>query len=272
MKVFNDYDFLAKYVRPSLMASVHLELAASVANEVKVRSVLDIGGGSSSYLHLLKPGCYAAVVDVSEESLKKVIAGKKMVGALPKLNITERYEFVSVLEVLEHLAPDSYEESLSEISRVSSRYVFVTSPFLQDLYAAHVLCDKCGAEFQCEGHCRFFDLKTIFGLQTYFGGLKDVYFFGPSQGRYASFKFKTSLKKVVRRIVQKLARIKYCKPPFTKCPDCGHEIFNHYEDYISLGNLEESDQRWWRWDGSGVVSGRFGALYSKEKDIANLKP
>ena len=71
------------------------------------------------------------------------------------------------------------------------------------------------------------------------------------------------MKKITRRIMQKCMRTKYVKPPFTKCPECGHEIFNNYDGYLKRCDFEESSRGWWKWGERNHVSTGFGALYEK---------
>ena len=233
MKVFNDYDFLAEYSRSEHSLPAHLQLALTIIESLGVKTILDIGGGSNSYVDFLSEEYEAVIVDMSEKSLSKVKAKEKKVGTLPAIPIDRSFDFVSALEVLEHLDPGDYQDSLKEIFRLSNRFIFITSPFLQDLSGAFVLCDKCRVEFQCEGHWRSFDFKKIFELQAYLGGLRDIYFCGPSRGGYTFFAFNTNLKKMVRRVLQKSVKVKYCRPPFTKCPECGHEMFHNYDEYLN---------------------------------------
>jgi ubiquinone/menaquinone biosynthesis C-methylase UbiE len=263
MQVFNDYNFLAKYVRPSGELSLHQRLVIEVIEQLNVKTVLDVGGGTTSYVSFLGENHDTAIVDLSEKSLVNLKAKMKIVGMLPALPFKSSFDFVSALELIEHLEPTAYDESLQEIARLSSQFVFITAPFLQDLFGAYVLCEKCGTEYQCEGHWRSFNLKEINNLQKYFGGLVDIYFIGKTGGNYFLFMNAVKLKRVIRRILQKVFRKKYCYPPFTKCPECGEEIFNDYNKYLDAKKSLEKNVKWWRWENTKKVSGAFGVLYDK---------
>jgi hypothetical protein len=52
VETFNDYDFLAKYVRNDNILSVHQLLAAEIVTELQIKSVLDIGGGTLFDKHI----------------------------------------------------------------------------------------------------------------------------------------------------------------------------------------------------------------------------
>lgn len=264
MKAFNDYDFLAKYVRKDNILSVHQLLAAKIVSELQIKSVLDIGGGSHSYICSLGGKYDTAIVDLSSESLRNVHSKWKFTGALPNIPVrTGTFELVSVLEVLEHINLSIYEDSLREISRISNRYVLISAPFLQDLSGAYVLCDKCETVFQCEGHVRQFNMKQINILQKYFGGLLDIYFFGQRLGNYFLALSTITMKSIVRRLLQQVFRKNYCHPPFTKCPKCEYEIFNNYEEYLKRKEISPAKTAWWRWRDNKIVGSSFIALFDK---------
>ncbi len=267
---FKDYNFLARYARKDNSKAANQLLAASIVNELNVKSILDIGGGTTSYACSLEDDVTTAIVDVASASLDNVHAQIKIASALPNIAIQNgEYQFVSALEVLEHLDPSIYEDSLWEISRISNRYVFITSPFLQDLSQAFVLCDKCGAVFQCEGHLRRFGLKEVENLQKYFGGIKELYFIGPQAGLLPLVEARQQLKSLLRRFLQIAFKKKYCRPPFTKCPVCNYEIFNNYDEYLKADPSTDLNTDWWKWRDKREVSFQFGVLF--EKHISHIR-
>lgn len=273
MKFFNDYNFLARHVRKdnSLSLYPHQQLVFDIVNSLSISSVLDIGGGSISYVSFLGEAFNTNIVDLCQASLENVTANKKIHGALPALKIKDKFDFVSALEVLEHLDETIYEDSLHEIARLSKKYIFITSPFLQDLSSAYVLCDKCQTVFQCEGHCRSFDFKAIEALQKYFGGLSDLYFFGQQLGNYFLALNMVMMKHVIRRFLQRIFKRNYCHPPFTKCPKCEYEIFNNYEEYLKRKEISPDKTAWWRWRDNKIVGSSFIALFDKHIPYVHLK-
>ena len=271
MLAFKDYNFLAKYARKDNFKAANQILAGSVVNELNVNSILDIGGGTTSYVCSLGDDVTTAIVDISSESLENVHAQVKIAGALPNIAIQDgEFHFVSALEVIEHLDPIIYKESLLEISRISNQYIFITSPFLQDLSQAFVLCDKCGSVFQCEGHFRRFGLKEVENLQKFFGGIKDLYFIGPQHGLLPLVECRQQLKYSLRRFLQIVFKKKYCRPPFTKCPVCNFEIFNSYDEYLAVDNSNNLNTDWWKWKERREVSYQFGVLFEKHSPHLKL--
>jgi ubiquinone/menaquinone biosynthesis C-methylase UbiE len=264
MEVFNDYDFLARYVRKDNTLSAHQILAGKIIKNLKINSILDIGGGTHSYISSLGKEYDTAIVDLSAESLQNIHSKWKLVGELPDIPVRAKaFQLVSALEVLEHIDPLIYEDSIREISRITNRYVLISAPFLQDLSGAYVLCDRCRTVFQCEGHVRQFNFKKIEALQRYFGGLSDLYFLGQELGSYLLTLNTVTIKSIVRRFLQKEFKRKYCHPPFTKCPKCGKEIFNNYYEYLNGKDTLHTNMAWWNRKDNAIIGSSFVSLFEK---------
>lgn len=171
LKVFNDYEFLAKNASIYDNGSIRHSFTRGLVRELEVKSALDVGGGTNSYVSLLNDQYDTAIIDISLISLKYAKSKLKIQGALPYLPFPDgQFELVSALEVIEHLDSSIYYKSLAEIARASYKYIFITAPFLQDLSGAYVVCKKCKTVFQCEGHYRSFNFKDIEELQAFSGG------------------------------------------------------------------------------------------------------
>lgn len=256
--VFNDYDFLARHARSHQQPAIHHRFAEFICRAVSPRSVIDVGGGTNSFVAALS--CETAVADPAARGLDRVGSVTRVLGALPNIPLGRNFEFVALLEVLEHLTPDIFEASLKEVRRLSSRWVLVTSPFCQDLSGAFTVCRACNAVFQAEGHCRSLGLDEVLGLQRYWGGITDLYFMGtPARSPRAYCRIET-MKAVVRRLLQRTTKRGFCSPPFTKCPVCGEAQFKDYEKYLR-GADKASD--YWRWAPGRPAAERFGALFDR---------
>jgi len=263
MKVFKDYEFLAKYVKQTTDLPLYQQLVKKEIESLNVVSVLDIGGGTTSYMNHLSGKYETTVLDISEESVSNINSKNKILCRFPGANIQGKYDVVSALEVLEHISQADYEESLREIKRLSKRFVVISAPFMQDLSGAYVLCKKCNTEFQCEGHYKSFNMNKIRRLQKHFGKLIKLYFIGKKEENYVVYYAMTNIKHLVRRILQKSIKSMYCKPPFTKCPECNNEIFNEYEIYLT-NKKDKSKYLYWDWLKNKKVAGQFCAVYEKD--------
>jgi len=74
-----------------------------------------------------------------------------------------------VFEVLEHLTQQDYKMALSEIQRVSKKYIGVSVPNQEPLEYYLVVCPACRCHFNLSRHVRSFDydtLKDIFDQYT----------------------------------------------------------------------------------------------------------
>jgi hypothetical protein len=228
--VFNNYDFLAKHqVRVQQPTGVMLFLVEAVNALLPAdenATLIDVGGGTNSYLTFLPEGYRRVIVDCAAKALRDGFQGiRTVVGALPEMGLrTGIAEWVSACQVIEHLAPDIYAKSLAEPARLSNRFVAITSPFLQHLESANVRCERCKAIYQCEGHFRTFGVNDIIGLQNYFGGLVRIGFRGSGQS-LRRIVFLNRIKQI-RYFLRRIGLLRFPKVSFTKCPVCGHEEFH----------------------------------------------
>jgi len=274
VELFKDYDFLALHLCPDASSPTSL-LALALAMQKKVQSVMDVGSGNISYVSQLPGEVRRAVCDCSAEALKGLSGMEVYVRSLPCLGfMTGEFELVSVLHVLEHLGDDIYEASIREVGRISSRYVLVGSPFLQDLSAAYVRCPSCRCIFQCEGHARAFDMREIWRMQRTFGGISEIYFCGEggvSGGLYGVYRLQIGLKRLVRRSLQMAFGKMYCLPPFTKCPRCETELFWNYGTWQSSSRRCSKGQDHWNFRDARKVSDYFVALYDRHRELLEYR-
>jgi hypothetical protein len=66
--------------------------------------------------------------------------------------------------VLEHIPNPVYEKALSELARVSSRFLLISVPYREDLEQGHTTCPSCGSTFNADLHLRTYDDATFRGL------------------------------------------------------------------------------------------------------------
>ena len=179
-----------------------------------VRTILDIGCGNGAFLNAL-PAKYQAVgLDSSEEALKHVRT-KAVHGDIAALPFDpESFDLVTCLEVLEHLPYKIYSKALSELERVSRKYIIISVPNSEDLDYRLVTCPACRCRYNPYRHVRSFKpetLRTLFS-QFEFSELKEI---GPL---------------VPRPRYNKLLYTAYrswmsTPPPATAvCPQCGYQV------------------------------------------------
>lgn len=130
-----------------------------------VKSILDVGCWRGDFLNSLPDTYDKTGVDICEEPLKNVRA-KTISCSIEKLPFpSEGFDMVTCFEVLEHLPYNVFSRSVSEIERVSRKYIAVSVPNRQMLKQAFVKCRHCGCLFNPDYHVRSFDpakLKSLF--------------------------------------------------------------------------------------------------------------
>jgi len=133
-----------------------------------VKSVLDVGCGNGFFVNSLKAGKrqYKKLVglDLSKEALKHVKTEKKLgnISNLPFKN--NAFDLVTALEVLEHLSQEDFKKGISELQRVSKKYILITVPNEDDLERSLVMCPKCYCWFNPYFHMRSFNKNSLQNL------------------------------------------------------------------------------------------------------------
>ena len=273
--VFCDYDFLAKYQvranRPTGIMLFFIDAIRRFLPDAEKRTLLDLGGGTNTYLTYIGGDYQKIAVDCSQDSLKKLAGVRTALGSLPGTGLSSGLaDWVSASEVIEHLPPEIYEKSLMEIARLTKRYIAVSSPFFQHLESANVECEHCGVVYQCEGHFRSFRLNDIMHLQNYFGRLISIGFWGKPRSLIAiqmRYRFKQ-----IRYFLRKMRVMAYPKPPFYRCPVCMHEEFHDYDNYKTRSS--EPDQKYFNASlpltRHGLFGDNFMAVFDRSVQPADL--
>jgi len=140
------------------------------------RSVLDVGCGDGYLCGQLGVRGFDTVVGVELAGSRIAYARGRFVSVrwvqadAVKLPFADRqFDVVTCTEVLEHLVDP--ERAMSELGRVSRRYVICTVPYREDV-RAHP-CPHCGRPFPPAGHLQSFDERRL-ELMAKWSGLQVV--------------------------------------------------------------------------------------------------
>ena len=137
---------------------------------------LDYGcGGGSLMEYLFENGISCAGLDSSPESLeivKKNFSGNPLykgvvLATVPPYDIKEgTYDFIFCVETVEHLFWDRLPSVFSEMYRMlkPGGYVFITTPFKENLDKYKVICPDCGASFHRVQHMNTFSIESLSNL------------------------------------------------------------------------------------------------------------
>lgn len=130
-----------------------------------VTSVLDVGCGNGIFINYLidHPRKYSILhgVDRSLAALN-FVKTEKTQASIENLPFTAgEFDLVACLEVLEHLPKPIYQQALTELTRVSSKYIIVAVPNKQNLELGQIGCPNCFTRFNPDLHLRSFSIEGL---------------------------------------------------------------------------------------------------------------
>ena len=74
---------------------------------------------------------------------------------------SRQFDLVLAADLLEHIKDESFRKTISEIKRVSRKYMLINSPYKDAIGWPIALCDRCKGEFNVYGHLQVVDLDLI---------------------------------------------------------------------------------------------------------------
>lgn len=140
---------------------------------------LDYGCGAGDLMgYLFEAGIKCQGLDSSQDSLAAAekrfgghnyFQGTILSADFPHQNIKDNtYDFVFVIETLEHLIEEELSATLKELNRIikTGGYLFVSVPNNEKLAKYKVICPDCGAVFHRVQHMNSFTGESLNGLMT----------------------------------------------------------------------------------------------------------
>jgi 2-polyprenyl-3-methyl-5-hydroxy-6-metoxy-1,4-benzoquinol methylase len=136
--------------------------------------VLDYGCGAGHLLveMLKQPGVNFYGLDFSADSIeetKKKTASKSnikqlvLINKLPSSFKDEQFDFITLIETIEHLQDDALHATMQELFRLlkPGGKIFITTPFNEDINSHLNFCPFCKTEFHQMQHMQSFDITAL---------------------------------------------------------------------------------------------------------------
>ncbi len=127
-------------------------------------SLVDIGCGNGVFVNYLQkeiPNLNLFAIDRSKSALKYVKTENKE-GDIADIPLPDNsFDCVTCLEVIEHLPVGVFQKALSELVRISNKYVIISVPYDENLEKNHTQCPQCKSLFNADLHLRKFSDESI---------------------------------------------------------------------------------------------------------------
>lgn len=122
-----------------------------------VRKVIDVGCGNGLIINKLVDEFQCWGLDISQTALKQIKA-TPIHGSIENIPFEDNYfDIVICAEVLEHLPVAVYSKGLSELQRVSKKYILISTPYKENLQTRQTKCAECGCIYNIYHHLRSYD-------------------------------------------------------------------------------------------------------------------
>ena len=149
------------------------------------RRILDVGCGDGRISKEVSKdlGRYVVGLDLSTVALAG-LSLPKCCGSAAELPFADSsFDLIMATEIVEHVPEALYGRMLSELARVSAKYILITVPNEENLEENTALCGACGEHFHIWGHMRTYTSENMGRL---FAGFKLSYLssFGSPVDKY----------------------------------------------------------------------------------------
>lgn len=176
MKSFYEYDASkpGRELAYGRLDIISKELRRRLGNNIENQRVLDIGVSDGYLIEKIRDvGLVSYGIDIAF-SMLRLVAGSTLPEEKPvflaQCSVTQLpfadgvFNMITACEILEHLDEDSLIKALKELYRtlVPGGYIFVTTPYNEQILDSYVKCPECGYAFSPSGHyCSFNEAKWL---------------------------------------------------------------------------------------------------------------
>ncbi len=192
-----------------------------------VKTILDVGCGNGVITNILGDHFDVTAVDRSKKALSYVKT-KKVEASADNIPLEDKsFDLAFSSEMLEHLDDKTLGGTISELKRLSKKYIFITVPNGENPDKLAIKCLSCGYEFNRPHHLRSFEITDIKRLFSEYNILRTLAF-GPKT-RY----YHPALLHAKKKLSPPAAWVPYYWIPktdrHTVCPGCEHEFEYPYK-------------------------------------------
>lgn len=220
--VYENFDWGA-FKSESLKGKVN-RVVQSIPNDVE--TIVDIGCGNGLITNILGQKYDVTAIDRSEHALS-FVETKKLKSSSDKIPLEDKtFDMVFSSELLEHLNDEVLEGTVSEIKRLSKKYIFITVPNDENPDKLSIKCPKCNYIYNSPNHLRSFNIKKLQNLFPEYRLITNFTF-----GKNVRY-YNNGLLKVKTKLTPGRSWIPYYWMSNDKretiCPSCEHNFNNKY--------------------------------------------
>jgi 2-polyprenyl-3-methyl-5-hydroxy-6-metoxy-1,4-benzoquinol methylase len=150
----------------------------------KVTSILDYSCGRGDILEacipFLKSHHKIYACDISEKGIEITtdrlkntpnFSGATAIKTFPSHFPNQAFDLVIATEIIEHLNSTELHQVLSDLARITAkgRYVFITTPYEEDLHSEETMCPECGCVFHRWQHQRSWSPDELVSILSSYG-------------------------------------------------------------------------------------------------------
>lgn len=131
------------------------------------RSVLDAGCGNGAITNLIASGQRERLVvgcDLSLYALQQVHTHRVQCSLRRLPFVADSFDVVTAFEVIEHVPLEGLDRVLQELQRVARRWIIVSFPYRERLWAGMVKCQACRTVFHAYGHHTVWSERSVRSL------------------------------------------------------------------------------------------------------------